>query len=290
MAKNHFKQLFRDLRNKLKVIAGQELTLLECFNDSMSLINAFLLSVRIEVMGVAFNDQFEEIYFFKFEKPEYYALKIYHVALFNLCRLRPTGPSEVVRTFFLSELGYIARFFKQHAFYYEYFRSGFTEMDEVMFVRGALAHHVLAPDCAELDPDYSTNGDHLFAQFMAFELLQEYICGELKSMDDVAVGSSTTVAGRKWFDWTGEVIHLIELGYGIYVSKQLNKGKAKLQDIFNWLEESFGLEIGIPANRFRDIKRRKRLSRTHFTDLMRDALIAYMDDSDEFKGDTDNGN
>ncbi|NQX53653.1 RteC domain-containing protein [Pedobacter panaciterrae] len=65
------------------------------------------------------------------------------------------------------------------------------------------------------------------------------------------------------------MINLVELGYAIYLSRQLGKDRASLT------------EIGIPANRFREIKRRKRLSRTHFLDQMRQVLLDYMDGEDE---------
>jgi len=134
----------------------------------------------------------------------------------------------------------------------------------------------------EHDDEFGTAGDALFASFMAYELLQEYVLGELKKLDEVsAAGAAVLGAPKKWFDWSGEMINLVELGYGLYLSKQIGDGKAGLQEIFNWLESSFGVEVGIPANRFREIKRRKRLSRTHYTELIRDALIAYMEEDHE---------
>ncbi len=85
---------------------------------------------------VGFETGLEEVYFFKFEKPEFYALQVYHVALFGLLQGRPLGVPELVRAYYLEELRFIERFFKQYAFLYEYYRSGFTEMDELLFVRG----------------------------------------------------------------------------------------------------------------------------------------------------------
>lgn len=287
MRKNNVKQAFRDLRKGLKVIAGSELSVSEKFNETINTINGFLTELREQVVSVAFKDKFEEVYFFKFEKPEYLALKIYQVHLFTLLKQKPVGPSEIIRAFFMEELRFISRFFKQHTFLYAYFCSGFTEMDELLFIRGAVVSFVLLPDAPDNDPEFSTGGDHLFAQFMAYESLQEYILGELKKLDQDGAVGVPMASGKKWFDWTGEVINLVELGYAIYLSKQLNEGKAGLQEIFKWLESSFGIEVGIPANRFRELKRRKRLSRTHYTELMRDSLIAYMDDDDALKGGSD---
>jgi len=287
MRKNNVKQAFRDLRAGLKVIAGTEKNLSEKFNETIDTINLFLTSLREQVLSVAFKDRFEEIYFFKFEKPEYLALKLYQVHLFTLLSQKPVGPAEIIRAFFMEELRFISRFFKQHTFLYAYFCSGFTELDDLLFIRGAVVSFALLPDAPDNDLEFSSGGDYLFAQFIAYEQLQEYILEELKKLDQQNPAGALAIGGKKWFDWTGEVINLVELGYAIYLSKQLNEGKAGLQEIFNWLESSFGVEVGIPANRFRELKRRKRLSRTHYTELMRDSLIAYMDDDDALKGSSD---
>jgi hypothetical protein len=285
MPRNNLKQLFRDLKAGLKTVADAGgLSQVEKFKESVTAINDFLKVVRERVMTESFKDRLEEIYFFKFEKPEYYALRIYHLSLYALWKQRPVGTPAVLRAYYLEELRFIARFFKQHAFHYEYFRSGFTELDELLFVRGVTVSAALSAEAGDFDPDFATAGDTLFARFMAFEMLQDYIMGLLKELDE-AQGSGERSAGRKAglkrFDWSGEVINLVELGYGLYLSKQIGGGKVTLQEIFRWLEESFGLVIENPAMRFRDVKRRKRLSRTHFIDLLRDVLTRYMDEEFE---------
>lgn len=282
--------MFRDLRARLKTIAGRGTTLLEKFNESLAEIAAFMKQVREHVNLIPFKDTLEEVYFFKFEKPEYFALQIYHVALFGLLNGRPAGVPELLRVYYLEELGFIARFFKQYAFLYEYYRSGYTELDEMLFVRGAEVKFPLLQELPVLDAEFSTAGDYLFAKFMAYEDLQEYILGELKKLDQLTpVVSSLGGGGRKCFDWSGEIINLVELGYGIWLSGQIGEGKAGLQEIFNWLEQSFGVEIGIPANRFREIKRRKRLSRTRFMDFCKDKLLVYMDEDDAYRPEGSSG-
>ncbi|OKS86143.1 RteC domain-containing protein [Mucilaginibacter polytrichastri] len=281
MPKNNAREAFRLLKNRLKPIDNNDdRNIIEKFNDGSVLINDFLLEVRKMIISNPFTDKFEEIYFFKFEKPEYFSYKIYRKELFILLKQKPTSTENIIKEYFLEELKFISRFFKQHAFLYEYFRSGYTELDDILFLRNVSMQSALFPEPISLDIDFSTSGDYIFAQFIAYEGLQEFILGQLKQMDQI-VSPGVIKSKKKWFDWTGEVINLVELGYGLYLSKQIGQGKAGLQEIFNWLEETFGVEIGIPANRFREIKRRKRLSRILLTDLIRDSLIGYMDSDNE---------
>ena len=291
MRKNNFKVAFRELRGKLTMISGNnDLSLVEKFNEAIALIQNYLKDIKASVLANPFKDKLEEVYFYKFEKPEYYALKMYHGSLYTLLAHKPAGPAEILRKFYLNELEFILRYFNQHAFYYEYYRSGFTEMDETLFLPGAVIASPLLHDVPELDPAYSTNGDYLFSKFIAYEMLQEYILNELTAIDRPvagvgngimgSAGASGLVTGKRWFEWTGELINVVELGYGIYVSKQLNGGNATLAGIFRWLNESFGLKIVNPANKLAEIKRRKRISRTHFFDFLQSALTAYLDEDD----------
>jgi len=287
MRKNTFKVMLAELRGRLEAIAGRNLSLVERFNSSLSEIGAFLSEVRRAVQRVPFKELSDEVYFFKFEMSEYLSLQVFQVALFNLEKGKPVGVAELLREYYLEELRFISRFFKQHAFLYEYYRSGFTELDEVLFVRGAEASSPFLLGSPALDVAYSTSGDYLFGKFMAYEALRDYILLELGKLDNgvalaVGVSGARPGGGKKWFDWSGEVINVVELGYALWLSGQIGSGKAGLQEIFRWLEESFGLDIGIPANRFREIKRRKRLSRTHFLDLCISALTDYMDQEDAF--------
>ena len=159
-----------------------------------------------------------------------------------------------------------------------------TELDDLLFVRGIELSPVFILEVPELDASFCTSGDYLFAKFMAYERMQEMILAELDQLDGgervVMAAGGTVMGGGKVLDWTGEVINLVELGYALYVSGQIGGGKAGLGEIFRWLESSFGVEIGIPANRLREIKRRKRMEKLHFILLMQEMLTEYIDKSE----------
>ncbi len=88
---------------------------------------------------------------------------------------------------------------------------------------------------------------------------------------------------RSTFKWTGEVINLIELAYGIHLNNQVNDGKLGIVEFFKGLGEFFGVDLGIPKNGFKDIKKRKRLSKTHFIDRMQDKILVKIDEEDKWE-------
>ncbi|MGE6220366.1 RteC domain-containing protein [Nubsella zeaxanthinifaciens] len=286
MRRKTLKIAFRELCTEVRSLLDDDaLSLTERFNRAMPQITDFLDHARREKTAVAFRDKFEEIYFFKFEKPEYYAQKIYVAAWFALMNGRPKGTDQQLRSYYSEELRFIYRFFQQHAFHYQYYRSGMTELDEMLFLRGAEIQPVFIPEVPELDPSFSTSGDYLFAKFMAYEALQEFIIAAIDQLDAKRVPVAVSGAKpAKVLDWTGEVINLVELGYALYVSRQIGGGKTSLAEIFRWLESSFGVEIGIPATRLRDIKKRKRLEKLRFMAMMQQLLLEYIEAEDDIYG------
>ena len=159
-----------------------------------------------------------------------------------------------------------------------------TELDEILFVRGVEVSPVFILEVPELDTSFCTSGDYMFAKFIAYERIQELILSELDQLDTgermVISAGNPVIVGGKVMEWTGEVINLVELGYALYVSGQIGGGKVGLGEIFRWLESSFGVEIGIPANRLREIKRRKRMEKLHFILSLQEMLTQYIDKSE----------
>ncbi|MEO7879048.1 RteC domain-containing protein [Mucilaginibacter sp.] len=234
--------------------------------------------MRAYVASHPFEDAAEEIFFFKVTKPRCYALLIFQVAQFNLEYHKPVATREELRDYYLEELEAIRRFYRRYAFLYAYFRQEMTEMDHVYFIRGKSPHHLLLSDVPEPDPDFSTGADYIFSKFTALERQQEWLVREIRDLEP----AGSAVKKARSLRWTGESINLVELGYGLFDSGQLNEGKAGIGEIFSWLEENFQVSIGIPARRFVEISRRKRLSRTKFLDQLRDAVNRKAEEGDAF--------
>ena len=238
-----------------------------------------LAEMRQFVLSYVFSDKAEEVWFFKVAKPRCYALLIHSVAQFNLEHHRPVATREELRDYYLEELEAIRRFFKQYAFLYAYFRQGMTEMDHLYFIRGESVQTLLLPEVPEPDPVFATSADYLFSKFMALDRQQEWLVTEIALLEPEG---ATAAKKARSLRWTGESINLVELGYGLYESGQFKDGKAGVGEIFSWLEENLSVSIGIPARRFVEISRRKRLSRTKFLDALRDAVNKKADEGDAY--------
>jgi hypothetical protein len=80
--------------------------------------------------------------------------------------------------------------------------------------------------------------------------------------------------------WTGSVVEWVELIYALYAVKRINNGKISLKELFQQMGEIFDFEVKEFANYFMNIKNRTDEHRTKFTDLLRDAVLGRMTDSD----------
>jgi hypothetical protein len=80
--------------------------------------------------------------------------------------------------------------------------------------------------------------------------------------------------------WTGSIAEWVELIYALYLVKRINNGKISLKNLFRWMGEIFDFEVRESASYFRNIKNRTDENRTKFADLMHDALLERMTESD----------
>jgi len=276
-------RLQEQLELDLESLSYQQSNPLAKFNSSISLIRDALKKLKVYFDDHPCNKQ-EEIYFFKYIKPDIYRWKIYHSELYMIESNLPVGGADEQINYLKQEHYHIERFFLQYQFQYQYYRLNADELDNLYFVRGVQLQSTLLPNVPELDPSFSTSCDYLFSKIKAYELLKDWVLEKLNylqksplSIDNILQGHTSTE-----LRWTGDSINLAELGYGLYYTSQINNGTAGIGEIFRWLEEKFGVTIGIPAKRFAAIRTRKRLSRTKYIDEMKEAIDRKLDKEDEY--------
>ena len=109
------------------------------------------------------------------------------------------------------------------------------------------------------------------------------------------MGGKTTAGGTKRLElsalpgkkeqsplkWTGSIVEWVELIYALYFVKRINNGNISLKNLFRQMGEMFGIEVKEYSNYFVNIKNQTDENRTKFADLMRDALLEEMTESDK---------
>lgn len=284
MSNNYYDELYFKLEDELEQVANDEKEPLKKLTASLLIIRRTLDELKAHVSQNPFKEKKDEIYFFKKIKPQFFSLLIFELELYQVINNHPAGSKEQLTAYYLEELKYIERFFLQNQFQYQYFRLNATELDHLYFIRGTEKQSVLIPELPELDPEFSTSCDYLFSKFKALEMLRDHLLNELDNINK-ADNNTFIRPGRKYkpLSWTGDIINVVELGYGLWVSDQLNGGNAELTDIMHWLSTSLNVDLTRYTRLFVEIKDRKLISKTRFIDLMRDAINRHMDEGNGMK-------
>lgn len=272
---------YEALLANLTLINGMEVTSVKKLNFLSSSAKSALAEIKEIILGDPFADLQEEIAFFKYDKPQFVSEILYAREIYSIEKEKPLGGGMLIKNFYDQELRFIKRFFNQHQFLYQYYQLEASDLDRLFFVRRAKPSDVLLSEPDEYDPVFSTAADHLFAKFMAYEKVQDYLMEKSYGQGRIAT-PFVSKKGRP-LEWTGDKSNLIELAYAIYDTMQLNNGNVDISDIIDWLEQSLQVNLGRYYKRFSEIRMRKNVSRTRYLDFMVEMILKHMDEGDAFQ-------
>ena len=220
----------------------------------------------------------QEVLFFKKVYPLFNAELIYYTELYNLQRsLQCVGETEQL-TFLKEEQNEIAHFFKKNSFLYEYYKLGLSELDQVYFSQHSGPKSHLLSELPAIELNMNSLSSHTLARIMALERLKSAIEDKLNSITLPGDASAGVRANKNRLKWTGEAINLVEVAYGLWLTGQINDGKASIAEVIQFLEAHLDIKIGRPYRRWTEVARRKTLSPTKFIDQMRSAIEKRIDE------------
>jgi len=284
VAMNHeiFENLYVKFTAELDVLRASDTGQVKNLADALAVVRNSLIELRQLTLADDFDSPSAEIHFFKVIKPKFYAQKILAFERYNLEMNKPVGTTEMLRAYFEDELRQLRRFFQQYAFLYQYYRSGAVELDELYFIRGAEMSSLIIPEMPDPDPLFSTSMDYMFAKFIAFEQMQQLILKQIAVLTGTAVAADLS-APDSGVKWTGKIVNLGELVYGLYYTGQLNHGNAQISEIVAAFERMFSVKIRDVHHTFGEIRERKVSSPSKFIDSMGMAIQQRVEEDLRYK-------
>jgi hypothetical protein len=272
-----YEKWLKELQDELSLLDGLDVTPLERLKHALPIANKVITSVKEQVLKDGFTNQAEEIYFFKKIKPKFYALQLWETFYYSLCTQTPVGTKEMIKAFYEEELLQVLHFFRANSFHYQYFKTGASEMDHIYFLRDAQPSEIPVLELIDPFPGFSTSLDYSFAKFIVYERLRDTLLEMITNIYGENRKSSNSVATPST-KWTGDTINLVELGYGIWLTGQVNNGEAGVAEIIQVLETAFHVNVGRAYRRWQSISQRKRISPVKFLDQMRKAIMKKLED------------
>lgn len=276
--KGEIKKLYDELREDLAFYEELGEPPANRLSGALVSIRAMMIRLKVLVMTEGFRSPEAEISFFKNEKPLFVAEQVYLTEYTVILLGKPMSGSGLVEGYYLDELKRVQTFINRFGFLYQCYKMDARDLDSVLFLRGSGPSGMLLPEPPEADPHFSTNGDFLWAKFIAYERLQAWLEEQLALFRGISKvmatphGSASEVLIPCSLKWTGETINLVEVAYGIWLTGQLNNGQVSITEIVEFLERVFHVRVGKPHRRWQSLTRRKRLAAFRYVDEVKAAL------------------
>lgn len=245
----------------------------EQYRSSIMICKKAMTKLKRYISTYSFENTAEEIHFFKEVKPLFYSKYIYFINVYNYLIQLPAGGEEALRSYINFQLTDLQRFFDSNKAFYQYYRSGGTQMDAVYFTRGGFDVQMELEDFEE-DEQYSTSHDYKLSKIIANEKFQEYLNIEL-----LKLGNPELVI-RKVFpfnhpQWTASQTDAVELLYSLKASHAINNGNIDIAELVAIWEFVFQMEINESYHKLLDISKRKKEMFVFLNRLM-DSLMNFI--------------
>ena len=223
-------------------------------------IRKLLIALRSYIIKYTFGTMEDEILFFKTQKPEILSKLLLFNGIYQIETRCPNLNDDVSINYLNKEMDDIKYYLEQNVDFYQYYRSNATLYDKYYFVRGnedlKLNNDVLLFD---RDPLFSTGYDYKIAQILSNEILRIYISKRLNDLSFCKISSNLKISNeKKTIKFTGNKISLIELGYALISSGDINQGKVDVKILMEYLGNVFDVDLKDYYRAYVAIKDRKK--------------------------------
>lgn len=230
---------------------------------------------------MCFRQKKKKYFFFKNQKPELLSRLLYFHKIYRIEAQCPTGSNEVIKLYINKELDNLTYFFNRNLDFYQYYRSHSTIYDEHYFLRGNTDIR-LYTDSAQLDkdPNFSTGYDYKVAKILANEMLRIYLNKKLQKLENESYIEKQyqSISTKIPIRFTGKKAALIELGYALVSSGDINHGNIEIKEFMNYLSAMFNIDLGGYYDAYIAMKERK--DRTSYLNKLIENLTKRMDEDD----------
>lgn len=277
--KYSLQNLILEIHNKEDKILSQSKRLIDEAYEMTLYLQDLLFSVKTFITEDGFNNDTEEIHFFRTIKPQILGKLICYNKVYGIETSCPVNTGKMYYSYFSAQLANLKRDYSEHVCnsdFYRYYRSGRTDRDDTYFKRGNINYHDgLNSIVFEIDSSFSTFYDYKVARIISNELLYTYLLTKINPDENPDVILQNSESTKDVF-WTDSKNAIIELVYALYASGAISHGKIGIRKISLIFQILFRMPLGDLHHAFHRMKTR-RGSRPAFLDQLKSSLEEYMD-------------
>jgi len=243
------------------------------------LLKDLLAELKEFVMNSGFENEQQEIDFFKNIKPQILGKLIFYNKVYRMEIACPVPNGKLLLQYFSSKLEQLKKTFKEHTVssdFYRYYRSNRTDLDDRFFRLGNIEFYSGLNSVAfEMDPQFSTYYDYKVSRIISDDLLYHYLLRRMDPDESEAVSEIAAEAYLKDIYWTDSKNALIELVYALHATGAVSNGRVGISKLAMLFEMAFSIKLGDLHHSFHRMKDRSG-SKTYFLDQLTTNLEKYM--------------
>lgn len=269
-------QLWKNLTMSIDQINRSDLNIISRAEEILMETDEAVNNLKALLKQYQFQDWSDEIQFFKNTKPQFVALYIYYSKVLSIEASKPYANPAALKSYYENERAGLLYFYNEQREFISYYRRKATFLDKKYFVRFKFDFKLkLSPELYSYDQEFCTSHDHLVAQIIANDLLDEYLVHriDLKDIIEKPIGDVRNL------EWTAPKVALIELLFALHQTKCFNGGQTDLAEVFRWAENSLHINLGNYHKTLSEIRVRKG-NHTKFLSLLQKNLSQFLDDLD----------
>jgi len=275
MSNQTYDEIIRKLEKELSRLEEHTLCFIELTEKSIGLCDKVIIQLREMVLTEGFENNDEEIYFFKHIKPWVKSKLIFYTEIFNVEACRPKGDKDEQIEYLKDVIKRTSIYLNENKEFYQYYKRNRTEFDAICFMRGNPDSRIHEDSIhTHLDPEFSTGYDLTLAKIQAYEHLKKFLGIEIGRLKG-------NVKEEGGLQWTGKKVHAVVLVYALYFYGIINNGQADIIEISRAFEKMFNLDLKNLYNIFnKEIKGRKK-DRAEFLQKLLEIFRKRLDEMDE---------
>ncbi|MBM6672045.1 RteC domain-containing protein [Phocaeicola coprophilus] len=236
--------------------------------------------LREMVISYSFPSVEDEIYFFKELKPEILSKYIYFSKVYHIELKCPDGSNDCIREYLSAELDKLTYFFRNNIEFYQYVRSQSTHLDNFYFTRKPIGTSTMLSfeSCQyDADPLFSTGYDYKAAKILCNKHLKVYLENRIANLNNVEHNIMRS-SKCNTMCFTGKKNALIELGYALVSSGDINHGNIEIKEFMEYLSAIFNIDLGDYYDAYIAMKERK--DQTSYLNRLIEQLTKRMKEDD----------
>ncbi len=258
---------------ELQSISVKKLNEVQTVARKLELSKEYLDKLKQFICSYSFKSTKEEIFFFKYLKPDFYSKFLYYSELVYILSHIPTGYKEAKIAFLKKTIDYYNNFIDRNRQLFNYYKLNHSHDDALYFLRSATYPPISREYQGELDTSFCTIHSSVLAKLIAYEELNIYLSDVIEKMKygNSVVNSffleDQSTENTKEVKFLGKKAELHELIIAQF--ERGDFGEVPLNWVMETYEKAFNIKLGNYYSAQTDLAMRKKSRSPYLTSLIK---------------------